>query len=212
MSATYSISIPEFLDKIFVWPVLLYRRLTFGEPYRRIYLGDGVYTKVDPDVYYEKCFSHWYLSYGNKSYAARTLRFGPKESKKSLLHREILKIRKGKIVDHRDNDPFNNLRSNLREASYSQNAMNRPKRKNTSSKYIGVSWHKNHKKWHATIRCHRQGRSVTKFLGHFRDEIKAARAHDIAALKYHKDFANLNFPRDNYIKTRTGYKYAGKAA
>jgi hypothetical protein len=212
MYANITIRIPVWLDRICIWPVLLYRRLTFGESYRRIYLGDGVYTKVDPDVYYEKCRFRWFLSDGKKSYPARTIKIGHRNIRKSFLHREIFKPRKGKIVDHRDKDPFNNLRSNLRQASYSQNAINRPKRKNTSSKYIGVNWNKNARKWCASIRCHPKGRSVVKHLGYFRDEIEAARAFDIAALKYHKDFANLNFPREDYVKTRTGYKFAGEAA
>jgi hypothetical protein len=206
------IKVPNWLDRICVWPLLLYRRIAFGEPYRRIYLGDGVYTKVDSDVYYEKCRFRWFLSDGNKSYPARTIKIAHRNIRKSLLHREIFKPTKGKLVDHRDNDPFNNLRSNLREATYSQNAMNRPKKKNTSSKYIGVNWHKKPRKWRATIRCHHKGRPVIKHLGYFRDEIEAARAYDIAALKYHRKFANLNFPREDYIKTSSGYKFAGKAA
>ena len=212
MYASITIRIPVWLDRIFVWPVLLYRRLTFGEPYRRIYLGDGVHTKVDPDVYYEKCRFRWFLSDGYKSYPARTIKIGHRDIRKSFLHREILKPSMGKIVDHRDRDSFNNLRSNLREATYSQNALNRPKKENASSKYFGVHWHKKAQKWCAAIRYHHEGRSINKHLGYFRDEVEAARAFDIAALKYHKDFANLNFPREDYIKTRTGYKFIGKVA
>jgi hypothetical protein len=212
MYASITIRIPVWLDRICIWSVLLYRRLTFGEPYRRIYLGDGVYTKVDPDVYYEKCCFQWFLSDGNKSYPARTIKIGYRNIRKSILHQEILKVKKGKLVDHRDKDPFNNLRSNLREATYSQNAMNRPKKKNASSKYFGIYWNKKDRRWCATIRCYLKGRPVNKHIGNFRDEIEAARAFDIAALKYHKDFANLNFPREDYIKTRTGYKFIGKVA
>jgi hypothetical protein len=203
------VKIPIWLDRVCVWPILLYRRLRFGEPYRRIYLGDGIYTKVDPDVYYEKCRFRWYLSYGHKSYPARTIKIGPKEFKKSLLHREIAQPRNGKLVDHRDNDPFNNLRSNLREATHSQNIINRPKRINSTSKYRGVSWDKHQKKWRAVLKYRQKGRPIIKYLGYYYDEIEAARAYDIAALKYHKIFANLNFPRQDYVKTSSGYKFAG---
>jgi hypothetical protein len=211
MFASLTIRIPVWLDRICVWPILLYRRLRFGEPYRRIYLGDGVYTKVDPDVYYKKCRFRWFLSYGNTSYAARTIKTGPKKTIRSFLHREIVKPRKGKVIDHRDNDPFNNLRSNLRPATPSQNMINRPKKINSTSKYRGVHWYKQQKKWRAeiTIRCHQKGRSVMKFLGYFCDEIEAARAYDMAALKYHRKFARLSFPREDYVRTSSGYKFAG---
>jgi hypothetical protein len=203
------IKIPVWLDRICVWPILLYRRITFGEPYRRIYLGDGIYTKVDPDVYYEKCRFRWYLSDGTKSYAARTIKVGHRKIKRSYLHKEIVKTRKGMFVDHRDKDPFNNLRSNLRPATFSQNMSNRPKfKKKTSSKYLGVSWNKRHKKWVAKIRYMQKGRTVMKFLGYYCDQIEAARAYDMAALKYHREFANLNFPREDYVKTSSGYKFA----
>jgi hypothetical protein len=210
MFASLTIRIPVWLDRICVWPILLYRRLVFGQPYRRIYLGDGIYTKVDPDVYYEKCRFRWFLSNGTKSYPARTIKTGPRKIRRSFLHREIIKPRKGKLVDHRDNDPFNNLRSNLRPATFSQNMSNRPKfKKKTSSKYLGVSWNKQHKKWGVKIRCMQKGRSILIHLCYTGDEIEAARAYDMAALKYHKIFANLNFPREDYVKTSSGYKFAG---
>ena len=198
--ASVQIKIPDWLDKICVSPVLLYRRVAFGQPYRRIYLGEGIYTIVDPDVYYEKCRFNWFLSSGNKAYAARAIKIGSQKIRRSFLHREIVKPRKGKLVDHRDNDPFNNLRTNLREATRSQNTINRPKRPNTSSKYIGVYWNKQRQKWRASIRYMQKGRSIIKHLCYTSDEIDAARAYDRAAIKYHKEFARLNFPREDYDK------------
>jgi hypothetical protein len=212
MAATVSISIPVWLDRICVWPLMLYRRLTFGQPYRKIYLGEGAYTIVDPDVYYEKCQYKWFLAgNGRKGYPTREKKIGPQETRKSYLHREIVKPRKGKLVDHRDNDPLNNLRSNLRQATHSQNTINRPKRPNTSSKYIGVNWDKHRKKWRTAIRYQQKGRTIIKHLCHTSDEIEAARAYDMAAIKYHKRFARLNFPREDYVRTRNGYKFADQS-
>lgn len=209
--ANVKINIPEWLDKICVSPLMLYRRLKYGEPFRKIYLGEGEYTVVDPDVYYEKCRYIWFLSEGSKAYAARTIKTSPDKVRLSYLHKEIIKSRKGKLIDHRDNDPFNNLRSNLRPATFSQNMMNRPKIKTkTTSKYRGVSWHKARKMWRVAISYMQKGRTIIKHLGFFSDEIEAAHTYDMAALKYHKEFANLNFPREYYVKTRAGYKYAGK--
>jgi hypothetical protein len=214
MFAFLTIRIPVWLDRICVWPVLLYRRLTFGEPYRKIDLGEGAYTIVDPDVYYEKCRYKWFLTgMGRNEYPAREKKIGPKKTVRSYLHREIVKPRKNKLVDHRDNDSLNNLRSNLRPATHSQNAMNRIKKENSTSKYRGVSRCKDSKNWRVTIEYIKKGRNIIKHLGCFDKgkEVEAARAYDMAALKYHKDFANTNFPREDYVKTGRDYKYRGDA-
>ena len=58
------------------------------------------------------------------------------------------------------------------------------------SKYKGVHWHKNHRKWLARITFEKN----TIHLGYFRNEIEAAKAYDEAAKKYHGEFASLNFP------------------
>ena len=52
MKAKLTIGIPVWLDKICVWPVLLYRLWKYGYTYRRIYLGEGLFTLVDSADYY----------------------------------------------------------------------------------------------------------------------------------------------------------------
>ena len=91
--------------------------------------------------------------------------------------------------------------------------MNRPKIKTkTTSKYRGVSWYEPRRKWRTAISYMKKGRTIIKPLGFYSDELEAARAYDMAALKYHKDFANTNFPREDYVKTKAGYKFAGDTA
>jgi hypothetical protein len=216
MSAYLNIRIPEWLDKICVSPLLLYRRLKYGEPFRKIYLGEGAYTTVDTDVYYQKNRYKWFLAgNGINVYPLREKIVGPKKTIRSSLHREIIKARKGMLIDHSDNNTLNNLRSNLRQATYSQNAMNRPKTKSkTSSKYRGVSWNKGHKKFQVRIEWEHNGRRNRKTIGYFdrEKEVEAGRAYDCSALKYHGEFARLNFPRENYVKAGNSYKFAGKPA
>lgn len=62
-----------------------------------------------------------------------------------MLGRPLLKT---ELVDHVDNDGFNNRRENLRLANNSQNAANSRKR---NGQYKGVSWNKKSEKWLAQI-------------------------------------------------------------
>lgn len=92
------------------------------------------------------------------------------------------------LYDHKDRDSLNNIPSNLRRCTYSQNAMNRNKRKGCSSQYKGVSWNKSKKLWHAYI-CLNYN---IKCLGYFISEQEAALTYNNAAILLHKEFANLN--------------------
>jgi hypothetical protein len=185
--------VPEWLDKICVWPLMAYRRLKYGYTFRKIYLGEGEYTIVEPADYYTYSRYKWILSAdGSNFYAVREAKIGPKRTKIVSLHREIMNAPKGILVDHQNNNGLDNRRANLRPATYSQNNINRPKKANTSSKYRGVCFEKSCHRWGAFIRI--KGRQTR--LGRFENEIDAARARDRAALKYHGEFARLNFPEE----------------
>jgi hypothetical protein len=111
------------------------------------------------------------------------------------LNREIMNAPAGLLVDHRNNDTLDNRRANLRLATSSQNRINsRRDKSKTSSRYIGVSLEKGRNKWLAYINYN--GKRI--HLGRFDSEIEAARAYDRAAIKYHGEFARLNFPREDY--------------
>ena len=96
-------------------------------------------------------------------------------------------------IDHINNDPADNRIENLREATHFQNMRNRSSVKESTSKYLGVYWDKQHDKWKAQIRV-----DGTKYhLGYFTVEKDAARAYNEAAKKYHGEFANLNIIEDD---------------
>lgn len=68
----------------------------------------------------------------------------------------------------------------------------RSKRRNTSSKFVGVCHLRNRNRWRATIR--EDGRLI--HLGDFRDEESAARAYDEQALRLRGRNTLLNFPNE----------------
>lgn len=119
---------------------------------------------------------------------------------KILMHRYLTNQSDGKIeVDHKDHNGLNNQRSNLRVCVDGQNKRNRNKNKSSLSKYIGVRLKTVKvksgivKKWQANIEC--KGVCKTGRLYPFTDdgERMAAIQRDEMAIKYFREFANLNF-------------------
>jgi hypothetical protein len=103
------------------------------------------------------------------------------------MHRSVLRAPKGKLVDHRDMDGLNNLRSNLRIATQSENQRNRRSSPHTS-RYKGVSIYRGNR-WRAKIVLNGHQTHV----GHFVDEVEAARAYDKKARELFGEFARTNF-------------------
>ena len=78
------------------------------------------------------------------------------------------------LVDHKDRNKLNNNIENLRELTKSENNKNADKRKNCTSKYKGVSWNKNERKWEARLKLN--GKHL--FLGYFNNEDDAGQAYN----------------------------------
>jgi hypothetical protein len=104
------------------------------------------------------------------------------------LHRFLLNAPDGVEVDHADNDGLNCRRSNIREASSSQNKCNRTAQPNNTSGFKGVIWDKARKKWRAEIQF--QGKS--HHLGRFDTAEDAALAYDTKSRELHGDFSRTN--------------------
>jgi len=190
--ARIEIKVPDWLDRVCAWPAVEYRRWKYGYTYRRIYLGEGRFTIVEPEDYYWLNNFHWSIKKrGDCFYAIRFLNTPDDKLKFILLHREIMKAPKGVLVDHRNNDGLDNRRANLRLATRSQNNINRRQNKSkTLSRFVGVTFDRRRRRWVARIYIN----GKCKFLGSFDNEIDAAMAYDAAAKKYYGEFARLNFP------------------
>ena len=151
---------------------------------REIPLTNGGAAIVDDEDYEE--LSKWNWRRDKKGYASRTTTKN-RIAYAFLMHRVVAKTPSGMQTDHINGNKLDNRRSNLRVCTNQQNMRNRPPYFGTS-KYKGVRWREKRRKWVAQITVNEK----TIHLGHFDDEIEAAKAYDQAALKYHGDFAWLN--------------------
>lgn len=89
-------------------------------------------------------------------------------------------------IDHRDLNRANNIFTNLRKATRSQNIFNSPKKSNNTSGYKGIDFHKG-KYWRTRIQVN--GKVTT--LGYFLNIEDAAKARANALEKYHGEFARI---------------------
>jgi hypothetical protein len=191
MTLHLTIRVPNWLDLLFAFPLLAFRRLRFGYPFRKIPLTEGKFTIVDPADFYRLNSFYWLTCGRNDNlYAARLIRTPTGRLNTILMHKEILDAPPGLLVDHINTDSLDNRRANLRLATHSQNSCNsRRDKSNTYSRYRGVSFSKRKQKWFAAIRA--DDRKL--WLGYFDNELDAALAYDAAAKKCHGEFARLNF-------------------
>ena len=90
------------------------------------------------------------------------------------------------FIDHIDGDKSNNAISNLRECTKFQNGYNRGPKKDNTSGYKGVT--RKNSKWQSKISY--EGKEI--YLGVYECKHDAAMAHNVAAKKYHGEFAYLN--------------------
>lgn len=91
-------------------------------------------------------------------------------------------------VDHWDRDTLNDKIENLRAATFGENSRNSSSHKNSYSQYKGVTFRKNKNIWPSRINFNNK----TIYIGEYKTEIEAALAYNREAVRYHKEFANLN--------------------
>ena len=121
----------------------------------------------------------WYEK--NDTGTARLLAKNPETGKTISMH-GLLGY---KNYDHIDRNELNNLENNLREATSSQNAMNRKVREDNKSGVTGVYYDKRKDKWYGYLDVN--GERV--FAQYFNDKDDAIRARLKAEKQYFKEFS-----------------------
>ncbi len=112
------------------------------------------------------------------------------------MHRAILKLARHNplYADHKNRNGLDNTKQNLRTATRGQNMAN--KMGFGKSKYLGVNFNlvysgnrkKTYNKWIVRIKSN----GKRHHIGRYNTEEEAALAYNVAALKYHGEFARLN--------------------
>lgn len=149
---------------------------------------NGRVTLVDDEDFEELNQYIWHYSNG---YAKRSEYADGRGSERTIfiMHRVIMNTPEGMLVDHINHDTLDNRKVNLRNCTKGDNQQNVNHHKDSTSGYKGVAWDSSRGRWVARI----MGNGKSIFLGRFTSPEDAARAYDSAAVKYHGEFARLNF-------------------
>ena len=134
----------------------------------KIPLTKGRFAIVDDDASWLLEYS-WRasLTHGGKLFSART----DINRKAVYMHRLIMMPDGNLQVDHINGDTLDNRTCNLRIATPSQNSQaGAIKRKGTTSKFRGVYWDKQYRKWRSVYEI--SGKK--HYVGRFDSEIEAA--------------------------------------
>lgn len=160
----------------------------------RILFADCYEVKVDDCDYTDLVRYKWHVKKRTNAllYVYRYEKVNNRYAK-IRLHQQLMGFPQGRTPDHRNGDPLDNQRHNLRLATQQQQAMNT--RHRNGKRFKGVSFcptiHGKYRcrvPWRARIRV--AGKLIS--LGFYSTEEAAAQAYNNAALKHFGEFACLN--------------------
>lgn len=156
----------------------------YSDEYGNYYVGFTTNTNkeffVDEDDYdkiKDYCWCEHILTNGYHALEARD-----KETNKIIRMHWIIV---GKRYDHKDRNPLNNRKYNLRKATQKDNTRNISMQRNNTSGVMGVFWHKKNKTWLVKIGVNNN----SIYLGSFTNKEEAIRVRLSAELKYFGEFA-----------------------
>lgn len=157
------------------------------------------YKAIVDDCDYERLSAFkWYpaAQKDGSVYAVCRIRLASNKWITERMHRMVMgcSFGDGKRVDHINHRTLENVRNNLRLCTQKENARNMLPRGGVSQ-FKGVTYDPKKRLWRARISVDRKRIG----LGRYKDEVKAAKAYDVAAQTYFGEFALLNFPNGGQI-------------
>lgn len=169
----------------------------------KIQLTQGKFAIIDEEDWERVNQYKWYAKRGTQTwYAARTesKRVNKIRDKTIRLHQFLMNCPRDKEVDHINGDGLDCRKKNMRICTRLENGKNQRMPKNNTIGYKGIGNEGNkYIPWVAQIFAN--GR-LYKSRG-FKTIKEAAIEYDRLALKYHGEFARLNFPLTKINKTST---------
>lgn len=163
---------------------------------------NNIVTQVDDADYISLSMCSWAMD--AKGYVYRTHKRNGIE-KRIYMARVIMNSPEGLMVDHKDRNPLNNQKENLRICTRGQNRANSIRKILCKNKFKGAYHNPTANKMFPYISniCV-DGRRI--YLGYFKTDVEAARAYNEAAKKYHGEFAVLNIFERNEEKENADRK------
>jgi hypothetical protein len=114
--------------------------------------------------------------------------YSTKPAKTIKMHRVINKTPCDLHTDHENGNGLDNRKDNLRNATLTENLLNRGPRKESKSGLKGVTWSDTAQKWQARIASDGE----EKHLGYFTNKFIAHRIYCEQAVLLHKEFARTD--------------------
>ena len=167
---------------------------------RKIPLTQGYFAIVDDEDFARVCQHKWWVQQPSRQpsagheplrYAMGRVTYDDGTRHLQQLGRFILGLLPddSRCPNHKNGNPLDNRRENLRIASRTENMQNRAA-VGGRSRFKGVYWSNSHNRWRASLRL--AGRTI-KRVGS--TEEHAAQIYDGLAREHFGEFARLNFPK-----------------
>lgn len=163
-----------------------------GDRCRRIPLTQGQYAIVDECDYDSLIGTRWYAQWAPNTNSFYAKAIGIRRGSGYLrvaMHRIVADIQSDRLGDHVNGNTLDNRKRNIRPSNNSENTSNSKLSTKNTSGFRGVSWNRWRRGWHSYIRIDKK----LIHLGFYATAEEAAQVRDTAAIRYHGQFATLNF-------------------